>query len=149
MVNLEMANTTGSTQNSAPRNAGWLTFQWVLGVLSLIPIVTGVLTLMGVQNPEYAAMGVVRNPLLDSNIRFLGGIWLGAGLTLFWLLPRIRTEVSLLWALLIMIMIGGIGRMLSMFFIGMPPAPFIGFTALEVIGMPLLLWWHSKLRASL
>ena len=42
-----------------------------------------------------------------------------------------------------MIFIGGIGRLLSMFFLAFPPIPFIGFTALEIIGAPFFIWWQA------
>ena len=48
-----------------------------------------------------------------------------------------------------MIFLGGVGRLLSTVFSGMPPSPFIGFTALEIVGAPFFVAWQSRLaRAS-
>ncbi len=58
------------------------------GLLALVPVVTGVLTMMGVSDPLYAQAGLPRDALLDSNLRFFGGMWLVAGLAMLWLLPR-------------------------------------------------------------
>jgi hypothetical protein len=44
-----------------------------------------------------------------------------------------------------MIFIGGIGRLLSIIFLALPPIPFIGFTALEIIGAPFFIWWQAHL----
>jgi hypothetical protein len=43
-----------------------------------------------------------------------------------------------------MIFLGGIGRLLSMIFLGLPPLPFIAFTALEIIGAPFFIWWQAR-----
>ena len=43
-----------------------------------------------------------------------------------------------------MIFLGGIGRVLSLALTGMPFPPFIGFTALEVLGAPLFIWWQTR-----
>ena len=48
----------------------------------------------------------------------------------------------ILWG---MIFLGGVGRLISMFIIGLPPVPFVGFTALEIIGAPIFVYWHSQL----
>ncbi len=124
--------------------------QIATSVLGLIPVITGVISMMGVTDPIYVAANIPHNALLDSNLRFFGGLWLGVGLALLWLVPRIDTLMGtivfrLLWG---MIFIGGIGRLLSMIFIGVPPVPFIGFTALEIIGAPLFVLWQRKIKAT-
>ena len=45
--------------------------------LALIPILTGIITMLGVSDPLYAASGVPALPVLDSNLRFFGGLWFG------------------------------------------------------------------------
>lgn len=119
--------------------------QIAMCALGVVPVVTGVLTMLGQGDPIYASAGLAPNAMLDNNLRFFGGLWLVLGLAVFWLVPRIEREVSLFRVLWLMIFVGGIGRLLSMFLMGPPPIPFIGFTALEVIGAPLFLWWHARL----
>jgi len=119
--------------------------QVVTGLLGIIPVVTGVLTMMGLHDPIYAAAGLPAHPLLDSNLRFLGGLWLVLGLALFVLIPRIERETTLFRTLWLMIFAGGIGRLLSMHFVGVPPWPFIGFTLLEVVGAPFFIVWQTRL----
>ena len=58
--------------------------------MALIPVVTGALTLLGLDDPLYRDMGLPRNALLDSNLRFLGGVWLTLGLAAWWTVPRIE-----------------------------------------------------------
>jgi hypothetical protein len=44
-----------------------------------------------------------------------------------------------------MIFLGGIGRLLSMLFLGWPPIPFIAFTVLEIVGAPIFVAWQARL----
>lgn len=44
-----------------------------------------------------------------------------------------------------MIFLGGVGRLLSMFFLALPPLPFVAFTVLEIVGAPLLVVWQARL----
>jgi Domain of unknown function (DUF4345) len=124
--------------------------QIVIAILGLIPLATGLFGMMGVDDPVLASASIPRIPLIDSELRFFSGLWLGVGITLAWLVPRIDTPTGtsvyrILWG---MIFLGGIGRLLSMAFIGMPPAEFIGFTALEIIGAPLFVVWQSRIGKS-
>ena len=120
--------------------------QIATGLLGIIPVVTGIITMFGLSDPIYAAAKIPANALLDSNLRFFGGVWLGLGLSLYWLIPGIDRQTALFRLLWGMIFLGGIGRLLSMFFLGAPPLPFIGFTALEIIGAPFFIWWQARLE---
>ncbi len=119
--------------------------QVATALLGVIPVVTGVLTMMGLHDPIYAGAGLPAHALLDSNLRFLGGLWLVLGLSLYSMIPRIEKETLLFRTLWLMIFAGGIGRLLSMVVIGAPPWPFIGFTVLEIAGAPLFIAWQATL----
>ncbi len=116
--------------------------------LALIPILTGIITMLGVSDPLYAASGVPALPVLDSNLRFFGGLWFGLGLGLLWLVPRIESESVLFRVVWAGIFLGGIGRLLSMIMVGLPPLPFVGFTALELIGAPLFVYWQHRVAVA-
>jgi hypothetical protein len=85
-----------------------------------------------------------QNVLLDSNLRFFSGVWLGLGLALFWLIPNIEKQTVLFRAIWGAIFLGGVGRLLSMLLLSAPPLPFIGFTILEIVGAPLFVWWQAR-----
>jgi hypothetical protein len=119
--------------------------QIALAILGVIPVVTGIISMFGLSDPVYASSGVPANALLDSNLRFFGGVWLGLGFALYWLIPNVDKQTQLFRVLWGMIFLGGIGRLLSMVFLALPPLPFIGFTALEIIGAPLFIWWQAQL----
>jgi len=114
-----------------------------MGLLGIIPVATGLLGMMGVHDPVYVAAGVPRIVLLDTNLRFFSGVWVGVGLALWWLIPTIERQTVLFRVLWGMIFIGGIGRLLSIIMLEWPPVPFVGFTAIEIVGAPLFIWWQS------
>ncbi len=122
--------------------------QWTTAALAPIPLATGGLTMMGLGDPIYASAGLPHHVLLDSNLRFLGGLWLMLGLVLIWLVPRIERETALFRVLWLMVFAGGVGRLLSMLALGLPPWPFIGFTLLEIVGAPLFIIWQAGVAAS-
>jgi hypothetical protein len=119
--------------------------QIVTAILGLVPVATGLIGMSGISDPIYASMGLPANPLFDSNLRFFAGVWLGLGLAIFWLIPKIEQHTLLFRVIWGMIFIGGIGRILSMLFVGLPPAPFIGFTILEIVGAPIFVVWQTRI----
>jgi hypothetical protein len=122
--------------------------QILTALLALVPIATGIAGIafgpselrsfspVSTDDPQY---------VLDSNYRYFSGLWLALGLFLLYTVRSIETEGSIFRLVWIAIFVGGIGRALSMFQLGMPPAPFIGFTALELVGAPLFIWWQSSI----
>jgi hypothetical protein len=118
-------------------------------ILALIPIGTGIVTLLGIRDPIYRPLGLPPAPILDSNLRFFGGIWLGLGLAMLWLVPSIEHQGVLFRVLWGAVFLGGVGRLLSWIRIGAPPGPFIGFTLLELVGAPLFIFWQYRIAQSL
>ncbi|MBK6793810.1 MAG: DUF4345 domain-containing protein [Anaerolineales bacterium] len=116
--------------------------QSFLVVLGLIPILTGMLTMLGIHDPILSSLNLPASALLDSELRFFGGLWLGLGLTVLATVRNLERHFELYRVLWLMIFLGGVGRLLSIFVIGLPPVPFIAFTMLEIIGAPLFLYWH-------
>jgi len=114
-------------------------------VLGAIPIVTGFVGMTGISDTLYASLSLPASPLLDSNLRFFGGVWLGLGVAMYCIIPNIEKETLLFRALWGMIFVGGIGRLISMLMVALPPVPFVGFTALEIIGAPLIVLWQARL----
>ncbi|NOT03880.1 MAG: DUF4345 domain-containing protein [Anaerolineales bacterium] len=114
-------------------------------ILGLVPTITGALTMMGINDPLFADLHLPHSALLDSDLRFLGGVWLGLGITVLATVSYLEKYFAVYRILWGMIFLGGIGRLISMFVIGLPPVPFIGFTVLEIVGAPIFLYWHYQL----
>ena len=121
------------------------TLQIVMSILGVIPVATGVIGLSGVRDPLYASAQLPANVLLDSNLRFFAGVWLGLGVAIYWLIPNIEKQTVLFRTIWGMIFVGGIGRLLSMLLLAPPPLPFIAFTILEIVGAPLFILWQARL----
>jgi hypothetical protein len=120
--------------------------QITMGVLALIPVATGLVGLLGLRDPLYVRFGVVPNIVLDSNLRFFAGVWLGVGIALFAILHRIEHHGPLFRALWTMIFLGGVGRVLSIVDAGQPPPPVLGVLVLELVGAPLFVLWHRTVE---
>ena len=116
-----------------------------MALLGAIPVLTGIIGMFGLSDPLYASVGIPANAVLDSNLRFFGGVWLGLGLSLYLLIPNIEKQRLLFRVLWGMIFLGGIGRLASMLFLALPPLPFIGLIVLEIVGAPFFIWWQARL----
>jgi uncharacterized protein YjeT (DUF2065 family) len=121
--------------------------QIITTILGLVPLITGIVTMLGVKDPIYTSAAIPVVPLLDSNLRFFGGVWLGLGFAILWLVPTIEKQGVLFRVIWGAIFLGGIGRALSIVFVGAPPLPFIGFTVLEIAGAPLFIWWQHRVAS--
>jgi len=100
--------------------------------------------LFGVDSPVYAGADVPHSPILDSNLRFFGGMALGLGLVLVWIVPSIERRTNLFRAVWLCAWIGGVGRLVSVFAVASPGTALLAFTVLEVIGAPLLVAWQAR-----
>jgi hypothetical protein len=102
----------------------------------------------GVRSPLYEPADLPPFPILDSNLRFFGGMGLGLGLILLWLLPSIERRTHLFRAVWLCAFLGGVGRLISWPIVGSPSGLLIGFTILEVLGAPLLVCWQHRVAVS-
>ena len=125
------------------RNLQIITF-----ILALIPTITGLIGLTGINDPLYGELSKTKNILLDSNLRFFSGVWLGVGIALFSIIKTIDTQTQIFRIIWGCIFLGGLGRLLSIIFIGVSPIPFIGFTILEIVGAPFFIYWQNKISST-
>lgn len=119
--------------------------QFTSAVLAAVPVLTGIVGMFGIGDPLYVSARLPPSILLDSNLRFLSGVWLGLGVAMYCIIPTIERQTVVFRALWGMIFFGGIGRLLSMAILAPPPWPFIGFTILEIIGAPVIVFWQARL----
>ena len=84
----------------------------------------------------------------DSHVRFLGGVWIGAGLLFLLAAADIRKYRDALNVVLALIVLGGFARLTQLH----PQVTFgpdvIGSFIAELVGIPVLYWWLSKAAAS-
>lgn len=105
---------------------------------------SGVGAMMGLDNPTYAALGLPVSHVLDNNLRFYAGIWMGLGLAALWLVPTIERQTALFRAIWGALFLGGVGRACSMLSLGSPPPEFIAYAAIELLLSPLMIYWHAR-----
>lgn len=119
--------------------------QVITSIFGVVSIVIGLVGYAGLKDPIYGDLSKVNNILLDSNLRFFNGIWIGIGVALLSTVKHIDTETKLYRVIWLCIFLGGIGRLLSIFFGGAPPAAFISFTIFGIVGAPLFIYWQSTI----
>lgn len=132
-------------------------YKTIIYILASVPIITGLMNVfMGLGAQELIGAQLTNSgftdPLLNSQMSFYGAIWFGFGVFLCVCLSDIRKYSSLLKAALLVTFVGGLGRVGMLAKFGLPSneigAAFVlAVVAIEIIGMPILLWWHSQLMA--
>ena len=122
--------------------------QAVLAVIGLVAVITGFLGLKsGMADPFYEISlnkYTSGNIILDSNLRYFSGLWLGLGIVIFWIIPSIEKNKSVFIMISLMIFLGAIGRIISALNLGQPSVLFLVFTIMELL-FPLLIIWQNKL----
>lgn len=82
----------------------------------------------------------------DNHVRFVGGVWLGLGFVILLCALRPAQMKQTLYAIIFAVWVGGLAR-LSIGDIDVIAGPdAIGSVLLEVVGMPLVAFWLSRLR---
>ena len=128
--------------------------QAILAVIGLIAIITGALGIVAGMTTDLGdfygvsvSPSIEGNIILDSNLRYFSGVWLGLGLILFWMIPSIERQKLVFRLMAIMIFIGGVGRVISILSFGVPSPVFIVFVLLELL-FPVLIIWQNKISQS-
>ena len=94
-------------------------------LLSVIALLTGAMDIIiGVSGQANIGVGTAAtapfDPVLDSQIRFLGAVWLGLGAIQLVCLGNIRRYGIILQLCFAIIVLGGIGRVVSLVHVGLP-----------------------------
>ncbi|CAN5157281.1 hypothetical protein BH11ACT3_BH11ACT3_00130 [soil metagenome] len=114
----------------------------VLAVLAFVPVATGLLAIIG--GPTVAPGGGPTTASIDSEYRFVNVFWLAAGVILVWSLFRAAERALITRVALIIAASGGIARLISIAVVGLPHPVFIATIGLELVVVPLVIWWHSR-----
>lgn len=84
---------------------------------------------------------------LDSHVRYLSGLLLGIGLTFWWMVPAIERHGAIVRVLTGLVVIGGLGRLLGVFEVGVPSVPMTAALGMELVVTPLLCLWQDRVAA--
>jgi hypothetical protein len=120
-------------------------FQGIVGLLSLVPLIGLAIGLTsGVA--YFLPAGSAIDPDLDNQFRYLSGVYTAVTIAIWWTLPRLEERLAPLRIVCAGIVLGGIGRLASMATHGPPEdRTMVAGVVLEVVIVPLLLVWHTRL----
>jgi len=114
----------------------------VLATLGTVPIVSG---LAGLLIGPTLIPGATSTPVsVDNNYRFIDAYWLAAGVGLWWSLFRLEERAIVTRAILVIAVVGGFGRLMSVLAVGWPTPMFGIAMVLELVALPLVVWWHAR-----
>ncbi len=114
----------------------------VIAVLGTVPVLSGLLGIVG--GPAALPDGEAVNATVDSEYRFTNVFWLAAGLLLWWSLRRPRERAAVTRVILAIASLGAVPRLVSVAVTGWPHPVFIGALVLELVVVPLVIWWHVR-----
>jgi hypothetical protein len=84
---------------------------------------------------------------LDSHYRYLSGLLLGIGLAFLAALPTIERRTETVRILGMLVVIGGLGRLLSLIGVGVPSAGHLFGLGMELLVTPLIVAWQGRVAA--
>jgi hypothetical protein len=117
------------------------TLQQVVAVAAAVPVLaglTGVLFGYGItgdQNPSVSA---------DSHFRFLSGLLLGIGLCFWSIVPGIEAKTTFFRFLTLIVVLGGLARLLGLWITGIPSLFMLLALAMELAVTPALCFWQTR-----
>jgi hypothetical protein len=81
----------------------------------------------------------------ESHFRYLSGLLLAIGLCFWSTIPEIEAKTGRFRLLTLLVVIGGLGRLLGLALTGLPSLIMLGSLFLELIVTPLLCLWQTRI----
>jgi len=121
--------------------------QAAIAAACLVPLSTGTLSL--IQGPAFLRGVEPPVPIdLDSHYRYLSGLLLGLGFVFASCIPAIERRTAVFQALGFIVVVGALGRLLSLLVAGVPGDGHLFGLVMELAVVPLLMFWQFRLAAS-
>ena len=115
-----------------------------VGILALVPLSASLAGIL--YGPTaFTAPGLPFPTDLDSHFRYLSGIFLAVGFGFLSCIPRIETKGAHFRLLTLLVVTGGLARLLSLLLTGAPSPPHLAGLGLELIVVPLLALWQRRI----
>lgn len=114
--------------------------QQSVAVIATIPVATG---LYGVLFGQ-ALTGDAVSISAESHFRYLSGLLLGIGLCFWSTLPSIEIHTGRIRLLTLLVVIGGLSRLIGLALTGLPSLFMLGGLIVELIIAPVLCLWQTR-----
>jgi hypothetical protein len=115
--------------------------QQTVALVAIIPAAAGLYGVMFGQ----ALTGDAVSISAESHFRFLSGLLLGIGLCFWSTVPRIEEKTNRFRLLALLVVIGGLGRLIGLGLTGLPSLFMIGGLFLELVVTPVLCLWQTRI----
>lgn len=114
--------------------------QQAVAIVASIPVATG---LYGVLFGQ-ALTGDAVSISAESHFRFLSGLLLGIGLCFWSTLPSIEIHTGRFRLLTLLVVVGGLGRLIGLGLTGLPSLFMVGGLIVELVVAPVLCLWQTR-----
>ncbi|HVL95799.1 MAG TPA: DUF4345 domain-containing protein [Solirubrobacteraceae bacterium] len=111
-------------------------------VLAAIPVITGAVTVLG--GSATIPRAGEPAPAVESELRFYAVWWIGAGIYLASLAPRVQERGRELRAVCALLFAGGLARVLAMLDAGAPHPLFVVLMGAELVLAVVLVAWQAR-----
>ena len=119
--------------------------QVAVAIGSLVPIGAGAAGV--IFGPRMLDSGLIGPADLDSHFRYLSGLLLAIGIGFVSTVPMIETHSGRFRLLTGIVVVGGIGRMLSLLSIGPPSPAMTAALVMELVVTPALAFWQGRVAS--
>jgi hypothetical protein len=109
---------------------------------SLVPIMAGIAGVL--VGPRMLESVIIASGDFDSHFRYLSGLLLGIGMGYASTIPRIETHGRRFRLLTGIVLVGGLGRLLSLAVIGIPSPSMVAALVMELLVTPALAFWQWR-----
>jgi len=121
----------------------WL--QVVVAIACLVPLGAGTAGMW--LGPRMVDSSVVGSPDIDSHFRYLSGLLLGIGVGFISTIPEIERRGNRFRLLTLMVVLGGVGRLMSLLSIGVASPAMDAALVMELVVTPALALWQWRIAA--
>ncbi|HET9875608.1 MAG TPA: DUF4345 domain-containing protein [Mycobacterium sp.] len=135
---------TSKTTTHSLRNNELHAMQAITAVLTAVPLIGGLAGVIGGPALVAGDHGYV-DASTDSEFRFLSAAWLSMAPLIWTALPTAHDRPATLRIIGAGIVVGGMARLRSWRRLGRPQAMMVAGAALELVGVPALLVWHTRI----
>ncbi|HJE24240.1 MAG TPA: DUF4345 domain-containing protein [Methylorubrum populi] len=116
--------------------------QRIVAVAAILPVLAGLYgVLFGIDG---LGGGTPVNVSADSHFRYLSGLLTGIGILFLTCVPGFETKTTLFRFLTLVVVLGGLARLLGLYLTGVPSLTMLAALAVELGVAPLLCLWQTR-----